>query len=208
MDNILLEIHNCRRCLATGYESVQPSPVFEGNPDTPLLIVGQAPGIKEFNQKQPFAGSNDKQLFSWLQQAGLRESWIREHPPIFQRYLCYPGKKPDRSGDRRPSSKQIELCQPNLSGVLSLMTSLNLRLILSIGRLAIDDSFPTSKPLEEIVGQQLKCSHALVELPPRPSVISRWHQTQEHRALIYRPVKLKALEDSLLFDLLLFMEED
>jgi len=190
MDNILQAIHNCRKCLDAGYDSVQPPPIYEGSIDAPILIVGQAPGIEEFDQKQPFVGSSGKRLFSWLKQAGLKEAWIREHALIFQRYLCYPGKQSDGSGDRSPSSKQLDLCQPHLARVLSLMTGLNLKLILPVGRLAIDAFFPASKPLEEIVGQQMKYSQALVIPLPHPSGLSRWHQKKEHRALIYQALGL------------------
>ncbi len=190
MENILQEIRGCRKCLDAGYESVHPPPVFEGNLDAPVLIIGQAPGIEEFNQKQPFVGSSSKRLFSWLKQAGLKETWIREHAFIFQRYLCYPGKQPDESGDCSPSSTQLDLCQPHLSRVLSLMTGLNLRLIIPVGRLAIDAFFPSSKALEKIIGQRLKYSRALVVPLPHPSGLSRWYQNQEHRALIYRALEM------------------
>ena len=171
-------------------ESVHPLPIFEGSLDAPVLIIGQAPEIEEFNQKQPFAESGGKRLFSWLQQAGLKEAWIREHALIFQRYLCYPGKQPDGSGYRSPSSKQLDLCQPHLSRVLSLMTGLNLRLIIPVGRLAIDALFPASKALEKIIGQRLKYSRALVVPLPHPSDLSRWYQNQEHRALIYLALEM------------------
>jgi uracil-DNA glycosylase len=190
MKNILQEIHGCRMCLDAGCESVHPPPIFEGSINASVLIIGQAPGIEEFNQKQPFVGSSGKRLFSWLKQAGLKEAWIREHTLIFQRYLCYPGKQPDGSGDRSPSSKQLDLCQPHLSRVLSLMTGLNLRLIIPVGRLAIDAFFPASKALEKIIGQRLKYSRALVVPLPHPSGLSRWYQSQEHRALIYRALEM------------------
>ena len=95
MEIFFQKIRGCRKCLEAGYESVQSPPVFEGSLDAPVLIIGQAPGIEEFNQKQPFVGSDRKRLFSWLKQARLEEVWIREFAFIFQRYLCYPGKQPD-----------------------------------------------------------------------------------------------------------------
>lgn len=49
-----------------------------------------------------------------------------EHALIFQRYLCYPDKRPGGDGDRRPGSKQLEICSSLLSSVLSLMAGLNL----------------------------------------------------------------------------------
>ena len=70
------------------------------------------------------------------------------------------------------------------------MAGLNLRLILPVDRLAIDTFFPASKALEEIIGQRLKYSRALVVPLPRPSGLSRWYQNQEHRSLFYRALEM------------------
>ncbi|MFO7944531.1 MAG: uracil-DNA glycosylase family protein [Anaerolineales bacterium] len=190
MADMLGKIRNCRRCVTAGFDAVRPPPVFSGDLDTSLLIIGQAPGLTEHEQQSPFVGSSGKRLFSWLRQAGLEESWIREHALIFQRYLCYPGKRPDGDGDRRPGSEQLELCSPHLSSVLSLMDGLNLKLIIPVGRLAIDAFYDSSKTLEEIIGTQMGYASAQVIPLPHPSGISRWHQKQEHRALIYQALEL------------------
>jgi len=171
-------------------DSVQPPPLFAGNLDAPLLIIGQALGIEESNQKLPFVGPSGSRLFSWFKQAGLEEAWIREHALIFQRCLCYPGKQPNGPGDRQPSSRQIELCQPHLSWGLSLMIGLNLKLIIPVGRLAIDGFYSLSKTLDEIIGQRMKYAQAHMVPLPHPSRISHWHKKQERRSLIYQALKL------------------
>ncbi|MFO7943005.1 MAG: hypothetical protein R6U51_01690, partial [Anaerolineales bacterium] len=51
--------------------------------------------LTKYEQNSPFVGLSGTRLFSWLRQAGLEESWIREYALVFQRYLCYPGKRPD-----------------------------------------------------------------------------------------------------------------
>ena len=173
MADTLREIRKCRRCVGAGFDAVRPPPIFGGDLDASLLIIGQAPGLTEYEQQSPFVGSSGKRLFSWLQQAGLEEPWIREHALIFQRYLCYPGKRPDGDGDRRPGSEQLELCSPHLSSVLSLMTGFNLKLIIPIGRLAIDAFYTPSITFEEIIGTQMEYASAQVIPLPHPSGISR-----------------------------------
>jgi len=187
---MLGKIRKCRRCVDAGFDTVRPPPIFSGDLDAPLLIIGQAPALTECEQKTPFVGSSGKRLFSWLKQAGLEESWIRDHALIFQRYLCCPGKRPDGDGNRRPTSEQLELCSPHLSSVLSLLAGLNLKLIIPVGRLAVDAFYAPSKTLDEIIGTQMKYANAHVIPLPHPSGISRWHQTQEHRALIYQALEL------------------
>lgn len=190
MAEMLEKIRKCRRCVAARFDAVRPPPVFSGDLDAPLLIIGQAPGLTEYEKKSPFVGSSGNRLFSWLQQAELEESWIREHALIFQRYLCYPGKRPAGDGDRRPGSEQLELCSPHLSSVLSLMTGFNLKLIIPVGRQAIDAFYAPSKTLEEIIGTQMGYASATVIPLPHPSGVSRWHQKQEHRILIYQALEL------------------
>ncbi|MFO8036487.1 MAG: uracil-DNA glycosylase family protein [Anaerolineales bacterium] len=79
MADILQEIRECRRCVDVGFDAVHPPPVFSGDLDASVLIVGQAPGLTEYEQKSPFVGSSGKRLFSWLRQAVLEEFWIRNH---------------------------------------------------------------------------------------------------------------------------------
>jgi uracil-DNA glycosylase family 4 len=169
---------------------LRPPPVFSSDLDPSLLIIGQAPGLTEYEQQSPYVDSSGNCLFTWLRQAGLEESWIRKHALIFQRYLCYPGKRPDGDGDHRPGSEQLELCSPHLTRVLSLMASLNLKMIIPVGRLAIDAFYTSSKTLEEIIGTQMGYASAHVIPLHHPSGISRWGQAQEHRALIYQALEL------------------
>ncbi|MFO7945157.1 MAG: uracil-DNA glycosylase family protein [Anaerolineales bacterium] len=60
-------------------------PVLSDDPGAPLLIIGQAPGLTEYEQKLPFVSSSENHLFSWLQQAGLEETWTYEY--IHQTWL-------------------------------------------------------------------------------------------------------------------------
>ena len=145
------KIRKCRRCVDAGFDEVRPPPIFSGDLNASVLVIGQAPGLTEYEQNLPFIGSSGKRLFSWLKQAGLEERWVREHALIFQRHLCYPGKRPDEDGDRRPSTEQLELCSPHLSSVLSMMAGLNLKPIIPVGRLTIEAFYSPSKTLGAII---------------------------------------------------------
>ncbi|MFO7944354.1 MAG: uracil-DNA glycosylase family protein [Anaerolineales bacterium] len=112
MSDILKKTRKWWRFVAADLDAVQLPPIFRGDLGAPLLIISQAQGLTEHEQKSPFVGPSGKRLFSWLQQVGLEESWVREHAFIFQRHLCYPAKRPDGYGDRRPNSEQLELCPP------------------------------------------------------------------------------------------------
>jgi hypothetical protein len=57
------------------------------------------------------------------------------------------------------------------------MVGLNLKLIISVGRLAIDAFYTPSKTLEDIIGAQMGYANAHVIPLPHPSGISRLYQT-------------------------------
>jgi uracil-DNA glycosylase len=99
-------------------------------------------------------------------------------------------KVPGGECDRQPGSEQLDLCSPNPSSVFSRMTGLNLKLIILIGRLAIDTFYAPSKTSEEIIGTQMRYASVKVIPLPHPSGISRWNQKQVHRALICEALEL------------------
>jgi uracil-DNA glycosylase len=70
------------------------------------------------------------------------------------------------------------------------MASLNLKLIIPVERLAIEAFFAPSKTLEELIRTKMGYASAQVIPLPHPSGISLWHQTQEHRSLIYQALEL------------------
>lgn len=84
MTDKLEKIRKCRRCVDAGFDAVRPPPVFNGDLDAPLLIIGQAPGLTEHEQQSPFVGLSGNRLFSWLHQTELEESWIKELALIFR----------------------------------------------------------------------------------------------------------------------------
>lgn len=59
-------IRECRRCATAGFDAVRPPPVFSGDRDPSLLIIGRAPGLTEHEQKSPFIRLSGNQQFSWL----------------------------------------------------------------------------------------------------------------------------------------------
>ncbi|MFO8037053.1 MAG: hypothetical protein R6U57_10545 [Anaerolineales bacterium] len=67
----------------------------------------------------------------------------------------------------------LTLSTPYLSSGLSLTAGLNLKLIIPVGRLAIDAFYAPSKTLEEIIGVQMEYASAHVIPLPHPSGVSR-----------------------------------
>src|SRR5580693_7605222 len=138
----------CTRCADAGYITAA-HPVFSGHPGQRMLLVGQAPGPVEQDQSRPFAGRAGRQLMRWLIRAGFRdEDDVRDRIYMTAMTTCFPGRRPDGAGDRRPSAAEVALCAPWLDGVISM---LNPRLIIPIGSLALERFLPGQR-LDNVIG--------------------------------------------------------
>ena len=61
---------------------------------------------------------------------------------------CFPGRRPDGAGDRRPSAAEVVLCSPWLDWVIALLEP---RLIIPIGSLSLERFLPGRK-LDDVIG--------------------------------------------------------
>ncbi|MCL1791009.1 MAG: uracil-DNA glycosylase [Peptococcaceae bacterium] len=90
----------CNHCeLRSGCRGV----VFgEGNPDSPVLFVGEGPGQTEDDMGRPFVGRAGELLNQMLTEVGFR----RENVYITNIVKCRP------PGNRTPSPDEMERCLP------------------------------------------------------------------------------------------------
>ena len=111
----------CTRCADAGFIA-SAHPVFSGHAGQRIMLVGQAPGPVEHDQTRPFAGRAGRQLMRWLIRAGFRdEDDVRDRIYMTAMTTCFPGRRPDGAGDRRPSPAEVALCAPWLDGVISML---------------------------------------------------------------------------------------
>ena len=183
----LAQLRNCRRC-----PRMQPPPVAGGAVVSRVLLVGQAPGVREPVVGKPFAWTAGKTLFRWFEEAfGLTESEVREKIYIAAVCRCFPGKAPGGS-DRVPNPQEIENCSSWLKRELELLQP---RLVIPVGKLAIAQFMPCGK-LEEIIGRSFRVERAgqkfdLIPLP-HPSGASPWPRISPGRELLAKAMQLIA----------------
>ena len=186
----LLELHKsmkkCSACLEEGYE-IYPPAVISGLGSARFMTIGQAPGITEQEAQRPFNAGSGKRLFDWLGRAGIEENWFRSTQYMTSVTKCYPGRQPSGSGDRVPGRREQELCRPFLDQEIELVDP---RVIIPIGRLAINLFYPKKLKLQDIIGTQLEVSGRWVIPLPHSSGASRWHQIEENRRLIDQAITL------------------
>jgi len=168
----------CRKCLEAGYE-IAPGAVFAGPAPSPLMLVGQAPGITEAQVKRPFNASSGARLFHWLAEAGLKEDAFRAGYYLTAVTKCYPGKHPQGKGDRKPTRAEQALCRPFLERELALVQPW---VLLAVGGLAIETLLGQKLRLDEAVGFVFEAGGRYVLPLPHPSGASLWTNRPENQA--------------------------
>lgn len=160
-------------------------PVVVGKPVfSRILLVGQAPGVKEPVLGRPFAWTAGKTLFRWIERAtGWDEDTARNRIYFAAVCRCFPGKNP-KGGDRVPDPGEILNCSQWLQSEIEILQP---DLILAVGKLAIAQFHPFEK-LVDVVGKVIPITchgRELDLLPlPHPSGASTWHRMEPGQSLL------------------------
>ena len=185
LERHVARLRNCRRC-----KLMHPPPVSGGAVVSRVLLVGQAPGVREPVAGKPFAWTAGKTLFRWFEEtAGLTEDAVREKIYFAAVCRCFPGKAAGGS-DRVPNPREIANCSSWLDRELEILQP---RLVIPVGKLAIAQFIPAAK-LDTIIGHSFRVRRAgrqfdLIPLP-HPSGASPWHRIPPGRDLLARALKL------------------
>jgi uracil-DNA glycosylase len=163
-------------------------PVVTGLPvASPVMLIGQAPGVREGPAGKPFAWTAGKTMFSWFASAGLGEDQFRQRVYMAAVCRCFPGKAAKGGGDRVPSPAEIDRCSRHLKTELQLLRP---RLVIPVGKLAIAQVAPGADQLADIVGTRQRGELAGVTFDvialPHPSGASTWHRMEPGKTLLLR----------------------
>ena len=158
-----------------------------------VLLVGQAPGVKEPLFQKPFAWTAGKTLFKWFKEScAMEEDFFRSRVYMAAVCRCFPGKQPNGRGDRVPSSQEIDNCSRWLKAECDLLSP---ELVIPVGKLAIKQ-FMEDGSLSEIIGRKLRCrydDHCFDLIPlPHPSGASPWPRIEPGKTLLKKALRLIA----------------
>jgi uracil-DNA glycosylase len=177
----------CRRC-----PRMIPPPVSGGPVLSKVMLIGQAPGVKEPVLGKPFAWTAGRTLFGWFAQfCALSEEQVRARIYFAAVCRCFPGKTPV-GGDRVPAPDEIRNCSTWMNDEIDLLQP---HLIIPVGKLAIAQFLPFEK-LDEVVGRSFtlsrnRCTFDLIPLP-HPSGASPWHRIPPGLGLLRKAMRLIA----------------
>jgi uracil-DNA glycosylase len=162
-------------------------PVVTGEPVmSPVMLIGQAPGVHEGPAGKPFAWTAGKTMFAWFEQCGVPEDTFRSRVYMAAVCRCFPGKAAN-GGDRVPDAEEIARCSRHLHAELRMLRP---RLVIPVGKLAIAQLFPDTDKLVDVIGRARRCELAGVAFDaialPHPSGASTWHRTEPGKTLLVR----------------------
>jgi uracil-DNA glycosylase len=166
-------------------------PVVTGAPiASPVLLIGQAPGVHEGELARPFAWTAGKTMFGWFAEIGLPEPEFRARVYMAAVCRCFPGKSPGGGGDRVPTPAEIAACSRWLAAEVALLEP---QLILPVGKLAIAQVLPGVPKLDQVVGRLVRAElhgHEADVIPlPHPSGASTWHRMEPGKTLLRRALR-------------------
>jgi DNA polymerase len=174
LDEIAAEVRKCRKCaLAAGRIQAVPG---EGHPKAPILFVGEGPGRDEDEQGRPFVGRAGQLLTKIIAAMGFDRSQVF----IANIVKCRPPE------NRVPHREEAEACAPFL---LEQITVLRPRVIVTLGKTAVDFFLPNIKAMSSIRGQFQEW-HGLPLMPTfHPSYLVRNEGNRELKRMVWEDMQ-------------------
>jgi uracil-DNA glycosylase len=145
LENLRLAVGTCAKCphLAASRHSV----VFGvGNPQADLMFVGEAPGVDEDLQGEPFVGRAGELLTRIIQTMGFRRSDVF----IANVLKCRPDMPDGASGNRPPTPEEMETCLPYLRKQIELIQP---KVMVALGGVAMRGLFGKTEPMKQVRGR-------------------------------------------------------
>lgn len=135
---IRAELGECTRCkLHTTRKSI----VFGvGDPQAPLMFVGEGPGEQEDLRGEPFVGRAGELLDKMIEAMG----WTRQSVYINNIVMCRP------PGNRNPQPDEVASCKPFLEARIGAVAP---RIIVALGRPAANTLLGIDAPISALRGK-------------------------------------------------------
>jgi uracil-DNA glycosylase len=179
-------LYSCRKCA-----KMRSNPVSGGAVLSRVMLVGQAPGVKEPVLGRPFAWTAGKAMFKWFEEeVGVAETEFRRTVYMAAVCRCFPGKNA-QGGDRVPSREEVALCSEWLRAEIEILQP---GLVIPVGKLAIGQFLAVVPMLTDLVGRIMPVhkfgrEFDLVPLP-HPSGASPWHRIEPGKTLTKKALAL------------------
>ena len=117
-----------------------------GNPEAELMFVGEAPGEDEDLQGEPFVGKAGQLLTKIISAMGF----TRDDVYIGNVLKCRPDMPPGESGNRKPTTVEMQTCLPYLRQQIDIIQP---RALVALGTIAMKGLLGTNEPIGKLRGR-------------------------------------------------------
>jgi uracil-DNA glycosylase family 4 len=201
LDEELLACRKCESLLAAkpvdplkSTETVKPRAIVTGIRPKPIMLIGQAPGMTEYQTGKPFQGDAGQGIRGVLAECGLPAGKFADLVYTSAVVKCFPGSKKvanrRRPGFRRedelPSRSMVDNCRPFFERQIALA---NPKLVLLLGAFALKaylrlrNHSSEDLKLENFVGRVEEWGQRTVMVLPHTSGTSRWFNDPSNKEL-------------------------
>lgn len=201
-------MRNCRRCAALFANhpadprkvglGTEPRPIVSGISCRPVMLIGQAPGLTEYETGKPFQGDAGQGIRAIFNELGIPRTRFDELVYSSAVIKCFPGSKAALRGgkvreDVLPSAEMIRNCHPFFEGQIRLADP---KVIVTLGGLPLKaylkltDRKTSEARLERYVGRREEWGGRTIIFFPHTSGASRWLNASENRRLFQEAKEL------------------
>jgi uracil-DNA glycosylase len=173
LESLCKEALSCVRCPHLAASRTQV--VFgAGNPRAELMFIGEAPGVDEDRQGEPFVGRAGLLLTRIIETMGLSRNEVY----ITNILKCRPDMPPGHAGNRKPKSGEVAACFPWLHEQIAIVRP---RVLVALGNTAAEGLLGQQQPMKELRGRWMKYINTPVLVTYHPSYLLRNQSLQEKR---------------------------
>jgi DNA polymerase len=117
-----------------------------GNIDAQIMFVGEAPGADEDLAGEPFVGKAGQLLTKIIETMGLKR------PEVFIANVlkCRPDMPPGSSGNRRPTTAEMQTCLPYLRAQIEIIKP---SVLVALGAVAMEGLLGNTEPMARLRGR-------------------------------------------------------
>ena len=166
-------VRNCTKCPHLASSRTQT--VFGvGNPDAEIMFIGEAPGVDEDAQGEPFVGRAGQLLTRIIKAMGF----AREDVYIANILKCRPDMPPGSFGNRAPTPQEMQTCRPYLLEQINIIQP---QVIVALGAVAVEGLLGTRGTMRELRGRWNSFSGTPLMITYHPAYLLRNQSPSEKR---------------------------
>jgi uracil-DNA glycosylase len=145
-----------------------------GNPDAELMFIGEAPGVDEDKQGEPFVGRAGQLLTRIIETMGL----AREEVYIANILKCRPDTSPGSFGNRPPTPREMQTCRPYLVEQIDIIRP---KVLVALGAVAVEGLLGTGGTMRELRGRWHSYNGTPLMITYHPAYLLRNQAPSEKR---------------------------